>query len=78
MKQILVRDLDEKTVARLKSQAQRHGRSLQGEVKVILMGAVDFSLREARAISERWQKRLAATGRIFSDSVRLIREDRDR
>lgn len=76
MKQVLVRDLDDKTVARLKSQAQRHGRSLQGEVKVILMGAVDFSLREARAISERWQKRLV--GHALSDSARLIREDRTR
>ena len=78
MKQILVRDLDEKIVDRLKSQAKRHGRSLQGEVKVILIGAVDFSLREARAISERWQKRLAVAGHAFSDSARLIREDRDR
>ncbi len=76
MKQVLVRDLDEKTVARLKSQAKRHGRSLQGEVKVILMGAVDFSLREARAISERWQKHLA--GHVLSDSAHLIREDRNR
>ena len=36
MPQILVRDLDEKIVARLKKRARRDGRSLQSEVKSIL------------------------------------------
>ncbi len=38
MPQLLVRDLDTGTVERLKQRAQRHGRSLQGEVKAILQG----------------------------------------
>lgn len=36
MPQLLIRDLDAGTVERLKLRAQRHGRSLQGEVKAIL------------------------------------------
>jgi plasmid stability protein len=76
MAQLLVRDLDAGTINRLKKQAKRHGRSLQGEVKIILVGATDFSMREARLTSARWQERLA--GRRMSDSTLLIREDRDR
>ena len=76
MAQILVRDVETATVERLKARAKRHGRSLQGELKVILIEAVDLSLREANAVATRWQKRLA--GRAFSDSAGLIREDRNR
>ena len=76
MAQILVRDVDTSIVERLKARAKRHGRSLQGEVKVILIEATDLSLREARDVSARWQKRLS--GRAFRDSADLIREDRSR
>ena len=76
MAQILVRDLDTGILERLKVRAKRHGRSLQGEVKLILIEAIDLSLREAGAVSARWQKRL--TGRAFRDSADLIREDRNR
>lgn len=76
MPQMLVRDLDPHTIERLKVRAKQHGRSLQGEVKVILEEAAILSMVEARAIAEQWQKRLK--GRKFSDSARLIREDRKR
>lgn len=76
MAQLLVRDLGPETIDRLKVRAKRHGRSLQGEVKVILIEAIDFSIREARNVSERWRKRLSS--RRLSDSARLIREDRAR
>ena len=76
MAQVLVRDLETGIVARLKARAKRHGRSLQGEVKIILIEAIDLSLPEAGRVSRRWQKRLA--GHAFSDSADLIREDRTR
>ncbi|MBI4342340.1 MAG: hypothetical protein HY599_03115 [Candidatus Omnitrophica bacterium] len=76
MAQILVRDLDAGVLGRLKARAKQHGRSLQGEVKMILIESINLSLREARAVSARWQKRLA--GRAFSNSADLIREDRNR
>ena len=64
MAQLFVRDLDLKTVERLKARAKDHGRSLQGEVKVILIEATALSLREARGVSAQWQKRLG--GRSMS------------
>lgn len=76
MAQLLVRDLDSDTIQRLKVSARQHGRSLQGEVKVILVNAAVFSLPEARAVSAQWHKRLA--GRSVSDSAKLLREDRQR
>lgn len=76
MAQVLVRDLDPAVLEHLKSRARRHGRSLQGELKVILESAALFSVDEARATSERWRQRLA--GRMTSDSSDLLREDRDR
>jgi plasmid stability protein len=77
MPQVLVRDLDEGVVARLKARARRHGRSLQKEAKAILEDAARLSpMDEARAAAEKVRARLA--GRKFSDSAELIREDRDR
>ena len=76
MPHILVRDLDSDIVERLKSRAKQHGRSLQGEVKAILEETIPMTMSEFRAVSEKWQKRLK--GRKFSDSAKLIREDRNR
>ena len=76
MAQILIRDVDAGVLGRLKARAKQHGRSLQGEVKLILIEAIALSLREANTVSTQWQKRLA--GRAFSDSAGLIREDRNR
>ena len=76
MPHILVRDLDPDTIERLKASAKQHGRSLQGEVKAILEEAMPMTMSEARAVSEKWQKYFK--GRKFSDSAKLIREDRNR
>jgi antitoxin FitA len=79
MPNLLVRDLDTKTVARLKARAKQHGRSLQGEVKAILEEAArTTTMEEFRQIAGRWQRQLEREGRHFSDSAELIREDRDR
>jgi antitoxin FitA len=76
MSSILVRGLNPKTIQRLKERARRNGRSLQQEVKEILERTAGMlTMSEARRVSERWRHRLA--GRSFSDSVRLIREDRE-
>jgi plasmid stability protein len=73
---ILVRGLDPRTVQRLKARARINGRSLQQEIKAILQRAAGMlTRREARRLSERWRHRLSR--RSFSDSARLIREDRD-
>lgn len=79
MAQILVRDLDDETVERLKRRAREDGRSLQSEVKHILFQAAQeptVDMEAARALVENIRKKLK--GRKFPDSVELIREDRDR
>jgi antitoxin FitA len=77
MAQVLVRQLDEKVVDRLKRRAKEHGRSLQSEVKTILEEAVPDYEAAWRRI-EGFRKRLKKSGRRFIDSAALIREDRDR
>ena len=77
MAEILVRDLDTKVVTRLKARAKTHGRSLQGEVKAILeREASGPSATERLKLIEKWQKHFS--GRLFSDSTDMIREDRNR
>ncbi len=76
MAQVLVRQLNDKVVDRLKKRAKEHGRSLQSEVKTILEEAVPDYDRAWKRI-EGLRKRLKGSGRKFSDSAGLIREDRD-
>ena len=77
MAQLLVRDLDIETINRLKERAKFYHRSLQGEAKLILEEAAGrITMEEARGVAEKWQRKLK--GRFFSDSVSLLREDRDR
>jgi len=79
MPQILVRNLDEKVVRRLKDLAKRNGRSLQAEVRQILEQASDepkLDHAEALKLADEIRRRFA--GRRVSDSAELIREDRDR
>ena len=79
MAQILVRNMDEDVIERLKKRAKEDGRSLQTEVKSILEKAAyepKVDMETARKISEEFRRRFK--GRKFPDTVELIREDRDR
>ncbi len=76
MPQLLVRNLEEETVERLKALARRHGRSLQGQVKVVLEEAASLSGADVTALLAKWEGRLR--GKRFGDSARLIRTDRER
>jgi len=79
MAQILVRNLDEEVVARLKERARKEGRSLQSKVRQILEEAANspqLDMETARKRIEKLRERFK--GRKFPDSVELIREDRDR
>ena len=76
MPQLLIRNLEEQTIQSLKNRAQKHNRSLQGEVKRILE---EYAMRPDEtpaAIAERWQGYFA--GRTFSDSAETVRQDRER
>jgi plasmid stability protein len=81
MAQVLVRDLPEETVARLKSKAAEAGRSLEAELRDILNRAAQptkeqeerealQALREIRARSRPWRPGEPT-------AADLIREDRD-
>lgn len=76
MSQLLIRNLDEQTIDRLKELARRHNRSLQGEVKLILEEHAARPFDEPLVIAERWQSYFS--GRTFSDSTDQLREDRER
>ena len=76
MSQILVRNLDPRAVKRLKVRAKQHGRSLQGEAKLLLERAAGVSTEEIADMLGGWKQRFA--GRRFAGSARLIREDRKR
>jgi plasmid stability protein len=76
MPDILVRGLDAETVKRLKARAEQHGRSLQSEVKMLVERVAGSGNEHVATVLKRWEKRF--TGRRFSSSARLIREDRSR
>ena len=77
MAQLLVRDLDDQVMTRLKERARRNQRSLQAEARAILEAAAPrYTKEEALEVFRAWQEKFQ--GRPLSDSTDLIREDRDR
>ncbi|MBO6585377.1 MAG: hypothetical protein JJ953_04680 [Gracilimonas sp.] len=78
MPDVLVRNIDEKTLNNWKKRAKRNNRSLQAELKDVIdsLGRTDPEevKKEIRATLEKYK----AEGRQFSDSVEHIREIRDR
>ncbi len=79
MAQVLVRDLKESTVKKLKRRARKAGRSLQAEVRMVpeeLPEEPKPSPAEAWKLADEFRERLK--GRKFTDSVKLLREDRYR
>ena len=76
MAQLLVRNLDDETIRRLKALAKRHNRSLQGQAKLILEEGAMLTGGQVMELVEKWQRRLG--GKRFRNSSALIREDRGR
>jgi plasmid stability protein len=78
MGQLVISDIDTSVIARIGERAARHGRSLEGEVKSILIEAIGGNGSNAWSAADQIRLRLAGSGRSFSDSADLIREDRQR
>ena len=78
MGNILVRNLDDDVISSLKDQAKSNQRSLASEIRFLLTEQVErrSQLERFREFSKHVADSTAATQR--SDSVDLIREDRDR
>ncbi len=74
--QVLIRDVEPVVIQRLKERAKRNGNSMESELRGILRQAsgvdMEMALLELRHIQE------AFAGRTFTDSVELLREDRER
>jgi len=80
MPQALIRNIDADVMAKLRDRAKKHGRSLQAELKIIL----DQAAREPERltveefIQETAKLRKSFGAKVFPDSARLIRADRER
>lgn len=85
MASLIVRNLSEDLVKRLRVRAALNGRSGEEEHRRILEAALaadDPAERQRRreaafARADAFRAKLAATGRTFPDVTQLIREDRD-
>ena len=80
MATVLVRDLDETTVERLRDRAKKNGRSLEAELRLVLRDVANslppfMTLEEFREHTRELRESLGS--RVFSDTSELLREDRD-
>jgi plasmid stability protein len=76
MAQVLVRDLDDAVVERLKARAKRNGRSLEAELRLLMERESRSDMLEARRLADRIRAKLS--GRAHSDSVDDVSRDRKR
>ena len=78
MGNLTIRNLDDRVIAALKAQAKMNQRSLEAEVRYLLTMRVDRRVRMAE-----FRERSAEIARMSAsmpqtDSVELLREDRER
>ncbi len=83
MAQLVVKDIDPLLIEKLKTLSWQHGRSLNEELIAILEQFINAEVVEAQVVlveaTEKLERaRARYSGRSFSDSTELIREDRDR
>lgn len=78
MKQVLIRDIDDNLLNKLKNLAKKHGRSLQAELKLIISNATETSDIQPFLAAKKIRKKLESTQKNFTDSVALLKEDRQR
>ena len=76
MKAISIRNVPDQLYAGLQAMAKKNRRSLQEQIKLILEQEVKMSNRSFLAGAAEWRRRLE--GRNLSDTVKLVREDRER
>lgn len=78
MTDILVRNVERKVLEQLKARATGNGRSLQQELQEIIRQAAGYGTLDALALADRIRREVAEQYPEQTDSVELIREDRDR
>ena len=78
MGNLTIRNLDDRVIEHLKAQAKANQRSLEGEVRYVLTQQVDRRARIADFRERTREISRTTTGTPQTDSVTLLREDRDR
>ncbi len=76
MAQVLIRNLTDETVQKLKERAKRNGRSLQTELKIICEKEIHYEPYDIIKAAKRIREKLS--NQKHTDSVKLLREDRRR
>jgi len=76
MATVLLRDIPEEVLNRLKNMAKAHNRSLQQELRVVLENTADQTLLDVFQKASELRKELRKKAVRFTDSARLLREDR--
>ena len=76
MGQVIVRNLDDRTIAALKAKAALHGTSLEQELRRILSEAARPGPEER--LARAGEIRAMTPRKAQSDSTRLVRQDRER
>ena len=78
MGNVTIRNLDDRVIDALKAQAKANQRSLEAELRFVLSQEVNHRLRMA-AFRERTAQLVSETAGVpQTDSVDLLRQDRDR
>jgi antitoxin FitA len=73
---VLIRNVDDEVLGRLKARAKRNRRSLEAELRLVLEESAQLGRKRATAAAERLRSSLE--GRSHTDSVLLVSEDRSR
>ncbi len=76
MSNVLIRNVDDEVLEKLKARAKRSRRSLEAELRLILEESAQLGRQRAMAAAERLRSGLK--GRSHTDSVLLVSEDRSR
>jgi plasmid stability protein len=78
MAELVLTNVNEAVLHRLRDRATVHRRTPEEEATVILSDALQSNGQDAWSKVDAIYHRLAASGQSFSDSTDLVREDRDR
>jgi plasmid stability protein len=78
MANVLIRNIPEEVLDRFKNMAKSHKRSLQQELRVVLEKTVDQSSHDIFQKALDLRRKLRKKAIRFTDSAKLLREDRAR
>jgi plasmid stability protein len=76
MATVLLRDIPEEVLTRLKKMAKAHNRSLQQELRVVLENTAGQASPDVFQKASELRKELRKKAIRFTDSAKLLREDR--